>query len=535
MIDTVLNDSPTEAQTARPGKGKKLTLNKYGRQVKNSTLACRKAALRNARPLWDDNQPVSVAPVQAIMRKTDIGMAEKMILIDIITASPDFVHSVGTVQKLLSKTGDKEATEKTAGRYLAKLMCGGFLRRQRIAGPAGGYYRYYVDNLFLEADGKNDQHKRISLTGYSTPDLPGEAGMVVAAPVLETKISRADSQAKMIGQAICQPAGDIANPVNEVHLDARRVAGWKRIMQEGLLFEDTAALRAEQKRRVAAPKASDGPERSKSKPAKAKSKNWMSGKCSESKALAWLEEHPEARAMGDRLLDMTNQPEWTPGLARMLFRRWRNGEITLKQVLQLRHILDPDSTRVNLRWLLVNATQLIEKAMPQLESAHQLLGHRVTRFVRGDGLTWSIELGTARQFLSQLEKSGRLTYDEIFVNSTEFVSRCALVYLLADMGRNDLVLAYHDQRMSTIEDEMAKNFDVWNFYRNLYKAYPDLFFYDQISAEALRDNEKLMLQQECVAHGVTFDYVMNLLVSTAEKDADGSTMHVPVSRQSDEQ
>lgn len=504
MTDAIVTDKPIQTQKSSPRKSKSYKSYKSPFWKKVSKIdkvprADRERMLEEAaaNPVWGADQRVQCVPVRAIM-ELKLKPSQKLILADVASSAPDFSYHHGTAAKHL------DCCAKTAGKHMADLVKKGYLVRSMVTKPGleKSFYEYTLAPNFLGLNGKNFPPKNI-LSGYTTPNLPAEAGEgESAAPTSDTPIHV--STARKVAEAAMRPMGTMEETVLEIQLDSRKVSAHQKKLKDVLLFEDTQKVIEEKKARTEKIPVS----RSK----KASAINWKTCKRSEKNALLWIEEHAEGKALAARLLDISADTEFSGPCARMLLRRWQSGEISMKKVVRLQHAAQGNCSSPSLRNLITKLGDLLKKHQAHIDNAHHMMAFRVDTYQNGDKSKLQIELSTAKRYLSNLVSLGKLTYDQVFTNSPAEIPRYALAYQLVLMGQQDMVVHHQHIRVSDIEDEMAKNLAVWAFWNRLYDLDPELFFYDSISARMLRNHEKIMLQQECMSMGSDMETVMQYLV-----------------------
>lgn len=512
-IDTA-HDPAIKAQLTKTRKRKKSKKHRNLAQLVPREV--REKLLEEAAPLWEATQPVSIAPVQVIMHREGLGLAEKIILSSMMTAAPTFEHTMGTIRRLLSKDGSKKADVKTAARYLNSLEVKGYITREHVMGRNGGYYRYTLKTLFLTPHGKNSLHNRILLD--STPNLTepvGEAEREVIFPGEVVRVTKAQSHAKSVAQSLVQPTGDIQTTVNQVKIDARRPLGWKNKLKAIYLYEEVEEAAAERRKRRDNPQVSDAPEtrKTKSKPSKNPVIPWSTAKASQSNALAWIERHKEGRLMARRLLDMSNQVEWTGPLARALFKRWQSGVFTTSTVLKLKQVLETKPEYTSLRYLIFRGAEYLKSKAEFLQAEQKIIENKVTSFVYGNQTKLKTDLQVAYNLIRLLKSRNVVDYDNVFATTSAFIPRYALLACLYDMGYTDLVAEFQAKRDLCLEQEMADNFLIWSSMTRCYRVDPEAFFYDKHCVHSLRSREKMLLQQECVEFGIDYQRIAESYVT----------------------
>jgi len=518
-LDTA-HDPAIKAQLTKTSKGKKSK--KHRNLFRSVPRAVREKLLEEAKPLWTETQPVSVAPVQEIMQRDGLGMAEKIILSSMMTSAPVFEHTMGTVRRLLSKDGSKKADVKTAARYLNILEKKGYIRREHIAGRNGGYYRYLLETLFLTPYGKNSQHNRILLD--STPNLTDQVGERNEEGSNESsgkgRITKAQSHARSAAQSLVQPVGDIKSTVNKIQIDSRRPSGWKNKLKSIYLYEEVDEAAAERRKRKENPSLTDGPEKAKTKVKSSKyaAIHWPTAKASQANALAWINSHPEGRTLATRLLDMSNQIEWTGPLARALFKRWQSGVITPGVVLKLRKVLETKPEETSLRYLIFRGVAYLENKSALLQAEQEILENKITSFVFGNYTRLHTDLLVAENLLRLLHSRNEVDYENVFATTSAAIPRYALLACLNEMGYRDLAMEFQSRRELCLEQEMADNFLIWSSMTRCYKSDPDVFFFDKSCANSLRHREKFLLQQECAMFGLDYQRVVDGYVSAESSE-----------------
>ena len=511
MPNTILVDAPIQQQEPLPRKGKiKKSAkkakggNQYEQMVAGAPADLCVREYEAAQPLWVDETPTTVGPYAQIMLKTDIGKSEKVILSFLLSTGPQYRHHMSSMQNLLAQDGPEPATVKTTRKWLRLLEEKGYITSEKVNNENGGFYVYRIINLFLDTPGKNYLHNR-SLKG-STLNLP--APQVETPPAVEPKKRITDKQDKVraLAQHAVQRTGDVQDTGYFTPEHTGKFAAHRSKMKRALLAEGGEEMQGECKRRRKSTSTSTKP--SPRKVEGMTDKDWRAGNCSAARAMLWISEHPEGQAIADRWLDMTNQPEWTPSSARMLFRRWRERQIDLRKVLLLSKILSSRFHKISMRYLLENYDKVINDSREFTLPEKLVVGRRCHEFFKGDDTSIRHDREVAAKVLSSLAEQDRLSYQGVFEDIVDTVPRYALVLGLWEAGREDIIKEFQQRRTLEIECEMTQNASVWRVMHTAYKHDPELFFYCDISHTGLRSREAMMLRQECAHWGMTVDTAM---------------------------
>jgi len=511
---------PQQKTKRKTKRGKKLK-NLYVESVQGCSRAYREKAMEAAKergPLWDEETPVTPIPVNTISRFKDIGGLEKLIIIDMLSHGPQYEITKKHLQGVIAREGGKEATEKTVTKYMNRLVEKGYVKRHYIKNGEGGYYRFTIETLFLTPGSRKkyeQERDRVStLTSLTTGVTEGKPPLESCNFLNTRRLTKSQSNAESVSKFYCRTTGRLENWYGpQKHSDSRKYACHRRKMKEAIFFEEEEIKLEEAKRRKAQPKSSDSPEvNHKARERQERSdEDWKRGQCSANRALDWIEQHPEGRLMGERLLALTNQDEWTGDLARMLFRRWRSGQIKYRHIILLQRSLESHFIKTNMRYLLLNFEEIINQHKDKLSSDARMLAFRVKDFLEGDRTRVLQKIHTAGNAL-RAEAENRGGVDQSTVDRlTSILPHYAVLSALHMHGLNSLATRYQQTRNVELESEMAKDLAVWELMRMQFKADPEIFAYDKYVLESLKMRENMMLRRECALYTHSFDSILRLV------------------------